>query len=357
MLMAVQRFLPDVARTRRAAGLIFIVIGILPVAWFSWSAVATGRFNVTTLVFIALPAALAAWGLRLALRHEVVIEVDLDQRTYAVIRDGKQDGSGPLDDLGPLVVSQRTRLSGGSDNRRTVVEYVVNPAAHSKIDFHVLDTPGKARHKMEALARAWRLPTRSLGGAVRAAKDLDAPLHERLRDDREAATAAPLRPEWGVRIEPVFRGHALVSTHRSWAPLSESALVAIVPLVLLGGAAGTDVISMFREATGDLLERVLFALTGAIVLAMLWKLWQGARDTFFPGAVRVTERGVSYRGTRMTFGEIEEVTAGVPIEIVGDRRIISLPVSFCPKAAVGPVAHELQRLILEVAPKGPGPVR
>ena len=152
--MAVQRFFPDVQRTRRAAGLLFIALGVLPVAWFSWSAIARGRFNVTTLVFIALPAALAAWGLRLALRHEVVVEVDLDQRTYLVIRDGKPGGSGPLDDLGPLAVSERTRLSGASDSRRTVVEYVVNPAVHSKIDLHVLDTPGKARRKMEDLARA-----------------------------------------------------------------------------------------------------------------------------------------------------------------------------------------------------------
>ena len=63
----------------------------------------------------------------------------------------------------------------------------------------------------------------------------------------------------------------------------------------------------------------------------------------------MTERGVSYRGRTMAFGEIEEVIAGVSIEIVGDRRIISLPASFCAKAAVAPVAHELQRLILEVA--------
>ena len=192
---------------------------------------------------------------------------------------------------------------------------------------------------------------------MRAADALDEPLHERLRDDREAVVAAPLRPEWGLRIEPIFRGHAIVSTHRSWAPLSQSALIAIVPLVVLGGAARTGLTSIVQEASGDLLDRVFLGLMAVVGVALLWTLGQGARDTLFPGAVRVTERGVSYRGRRMTFGEIEEVTAEVPIEIVGDRRILTLPVSFCPRAAVASVAHELQRLILEVAPKGPGPVR
>jgi hypothetical protein len=351
--MAVQRFLPDVARTRRAAGWSFIAVGVLTVVGLSLSAFTTGRFNGATLVFLALPAALAAWGLRLALRHEVVVEVDLNKRTYAVIREGQPAGYGPLDDLGPLAVSQRTRASGTSNNPRSTVEYVVNPAVHSNIDFYILSTPGKARRKMEDLARAWRLPCRSYGGTVRAAGALDVPLHERLRDDPEAMAIAPLRPDWGLRIEPIFRGHSIVSTHRTWAPLLQNAPVAIVLFVLLGGAAREDLLSRYWQATGDLLERVLLGLMGVVVVAMVWKLWQGARDTFFPGAVQITERGVSYRGTRMTFVEIEEVTADVPIEIVGDRRILSLAPSFCPRAALGPLAHELQRLILDVAPKGP----
>jgi hypothetical protein len=349
--MAVQRFLPEVARTRRAAGWVFIVIGVFFAAWLSWSAITAGRVNGTTLVFIALPALLAVWGLRLAFRHEVVVEVDLDQRTYAVIRDGKPGGSGPLDDLGPLAVSRRAHVLSTGEERRTVVEYVVSPAAHSKIDLYVRATPGKARRKMEALGRAWRLPCRSYGGAVRAAEALDQPLHERLRNDREARVEAPLRPEWGVRIEPIFRGHAIVSTHRSWAPLTQGALIALVPIVIVGATSSTGLLSTFREASGDLLDRVLLGLMAVVGVALLWKLGRGALDTFFPGTVRVTERGVSYRGRSMAFGKIEEVIANLPIEIVGDRRILTLPVSFCPREAVEPVAHELQRLILEVAPK------
>ena len=338
--------------------MIFLSVGALIAALVCVAAVALGGvITITTIVFIVVPAALAALGARLAFRHDLVIEVDLNQRRYSVIREGKPTGSGPLDDLGPLAVSRRTRVSGGSDDRRTVVEYVVNPAVHSKIDFHVLDTPGRARRKMEDLARAWQLPCRSLGGAVRAAKDLDVPLHERLRDDREAMVAAPLRPEWSLRIEPIFRGHAIVSTHRSWAPLAQSAFIVLAPLVVLWMTSSIGLVSTLREASGDLLDRVLLALLAVIGVALLGKLWQGMRDTFFPGAIHVNERGVSYRGSRMRYREIEEVTANIPIEIVGDRRILSLPASFCPPAAVGPLAHELQRLILEVAPRASLPVR
>ena len=49
------------------------------------------------------------------------------------------------------------------------------------------------------------------------------------------------------------------------------------------------------------------------------------------------------------FDRIEEINAGSRIEIVGDRSVVAIPSSFCPRDAVPPVAHELQRLILEVA--------
>src|SRR5688572_27500211 len=287
--MAVQRFLPDVDRTQRTAGVIFLSVGGLIAVLVAWGAFVFGRVTVTTIVFIVIPAALAALGARLAFRRHVVIEVDLEQRRYAVIRKGKPAASGALDDLGPLVVSQRTRVSGTGNNRRTVVEYVVNPSAHSKIDLYVLLTPGQARRKAEALARAWHLPCRSLGGAVRSAKDLDVPLYERLRNDRQAAAATALRPEWGVRIEPASRGHAIVSTHRSWGPLAQGAFTALGPIALFGGAAYGGLLSTLREAGGNMMDRIFLGLVGVVILAVLWKLWQGARDTFFPGAIQVTE--------------------------------------------------------------------
>jgi hypothetical protein len=65
--------------------------------------------------------------------------------------------------------------------------------------------------------------------------------------------------------------------------------------------------------------------------------------------VLVTDRGVSYRFSRMPFRKIEEITAHFPVEVVGDRRSLALGDTFCPSAATGAVAHELQRLIIEVA--------
>ena len=41
-----------------------------------------------------------------------------------------------------------------------------------RFDLYVMDTPGKARQKMEALARAWRLSCRSYGGVVRGPDEL-----------------------------------------------------------------------------------------------------------------------------------------------------------------------------------------
>lgn len=190
---------------------------------------------------------------------------------------------------------------------------------------------------------------------MRAAGELDTPLHQRLRNDGAAKAATPLRPEWGLRIEPVFRGQSIVSTHRSWAPLTRGALLVLAPVVVVALTSSTGLLSTLRDASGDLLDGVFLGLMGVVALAVLCQLWKGARDTFFPGVVGVTERGLSYRGRRMSFDEIEEVIVGVPIEIVGDRRILSLAVSYCPREAIGPLAHEIQRLILEVAPQGAAP--
>ena len=347
-----QRFLPDVERTRRGAGWVFVGIALALFAGLGWLVVRAGHFGGTAVVLLLFPAALLALGLYLALRRKEVLEVDLERRTFAVIRNGVKSGSGALDSLGPLTVKQRIRVTTSSDQRRTVIEYVVSAAVHSKIDLYVMDTPGKARQKMEGLARAWHVSCQSYGGAVRRPDALDVPLHERLRGDREARTVVALSPEWGVRVEPLSPGYAIVSTYRSWAALRSSAMLLVVVVVVFG-VSPVRLHSFLPETLADPLARVLAGLLGVVFLVGLWWLWKGVRDAFYPGTVRVTEEGVSYRRSRMRFREIEEVTATLPIEVVGDRRILRLAETFCPPAALKPVAHELQRLILEVAP-GPG---
>jgi hypothetical protein len=322
----------------------------LGVAALVWRAVTAGRVTVTSLVLLAFAGGLAAWGRRLAFALEEVLEVDLGHRTYVLISDGRRAAAAPLDELGPLVASMRTRRTGLGDSARTVTEYVVKPRAHSKLDLYVAGTAGEARRRMEGLARAWRLPCQSVDGAVRAAEDLDKPLPERLRGSVDAAQPTPLRPEWPLRIEELKPGYALVSTHRSWAPLAEGWTLFVAPLGVLGVARFSGLRTTLQEMGGDALGRVLAGLMGVVLLALLVKLGRGARDTFFPGAVRVTPDGVFYRGSRIAFAEIEEITGGIPIEIVGDRRIVRLAESFCPPEATGAVARELQRLILAVAP-------
>jgi hypothetical protein len=55
----------------------------------------------------------------------------------------------------------------------------------------------------------------------------------------------------------------------------------------------------------------------------------------------------------MAFREIEEMTTTYPIELIGDRRSLTLGETFCRPGAVETVAHELQRLIIEVAEANP----
>jgi hypothetical protein len=346
----VQRFLPDVDRTRRAAGWILIALFAFPLVWIL-RIVAAGHPNGTAIAIFLVVAGMLALGLRLAFRPLEFLEIDLEDRKFNVIRKGKRIAAGALDSLGPLEVRMRKRVVESDHERRTITEYVVQAAVHSKIDLYVMKTSGQARKRMEALARAWRLPCQSYGGALRSADALDTPLHERLRGDSAAGKVQPLSADWGVRIEPAPMGYAMVSTFRSWAPLQLSAIVLVLALFPLGGSTYYGLTTSIWN--GDPLAQVLGALMGIVVLAVLGFAYVGVRDTFFPGTVRITERGVSYRGRRMRFNQIEEVTATSPIEIVGDRRILRLAETFCPAAATTAVAHELQRLIIEVASSTP----
>jgi len=350
--MAVQRFRSEVDRTRRVLGCLFIPLALALAVWLVRVEMAAEQVSVTALVFFALFGGLFYLGLRL-LRPKDLFEIDVERRTYSVIRDGKPAGSGPLDDLGPVAVHTRvyTPAPDRKDQRRSI-SYVVRAAVHSQIELCTVRSAAKARRRMESLGRAWHVPCRSLGGAVRGPDDLDVPLHQRLRDDPEARKEAPLQPEWGIRIEPLSLGYAMRSTRRSWAPLRTSVVILILVLIALGRSSPSTFLAELREEH-DLVQQVLLGLLGVIVLAFLWMLGQGVRDTFFPGTVRVTDRGVTYRGRRLPFAKIEEVTETYPIEVIGDRRSLKLGDTFCAPGASKAVAHELQRLIIEVAEANP----
>jgi hypothetical protein len=63
---------------------------------------------------------------------------------------------------------------------------------------------------------------------------------------------------------------------------------------------------------------VLLGLAGVVLAVVVFQIGRALRDALFPGALRVTPDGLSYRGRRLAFDEIEEVMGGVPIEILGD---------------------------------------
>ena len=344
--MASQRYLSDTDRTRLVAGWVFMAVAI---GLAGWLALLAGRVNVTGLVFYALLAGLFYVGLRL-IRPKNLFEIDAERREYVVIRDGKRAGQGPLDALGPLEVRKVVRSSGTADKPRTYVEYLLVGAVHSQVDLYTARSAGKARRRMEKLARAWGLPCRSLGGVVRRPDELDLPLHQRLRDDADARTESPLPAE--IRLEPLSLGYAMHSTLRSWAPLRLSAGLLIFGIYLAARSSPLETLREARESQ-DSVQQFLLGLFAVVILVFLWITARGVRDTFFPGTVRITDRGVSYRFSRMAFRDIEELTTTHPIELIGDRRTLVLGETFCRPGVVKTVAHELQRLIIEVAEANP----
>jgi hypothetical protein len=346
------QFRPVGERTRRSLGRTLIGIAVALVCGLAGLPFLPGDLAPAAFMMVVISAGLFPAGYWLLFKGGELFEIDPQQRTYSLIRSGSPPASGPLDELGPLHVTRRTREVRSRDERRTSVEYVVQATTRDSVALYVESTAGKARRKMEALAKVWRLSCRSLGGAVRGPDELDLPLHERLRDDGPARTMAELRPEWGVRIEALPLGYAIRSTHRTWRPLVRNGGMAVLGGLLLWQFAATGFLTSALHDE-DPRGRILAGLFCVVVVVLLWPILASVRDAFFPSAVLVTDRGVSYRLSRMPFRDIEEVMSDFPIEVVGDRRSLLLGTTFCPAAAVEAVAHELQRLIIEVAETNP----
>jgi hypothetical protein len=351
--MPVQRFLGDRERIIRGFGYVIALVGFALLAWAAFEIQRAGRIGIAGMVYVLIFLAILGAGLRFVFVHKEYLEIDVEARKYSVYRAGKKIAGGALDSLGPLRVSRRSYQTGGGGSATnpqrsyTITNYVVSAAQHSKIDLYAVKTPARARRKMEALARAWGVSCQSYGGEVRAVGQLDVPLHERLRGDRSACTPAPLDPAWGLRIEPLSPGYALVSTHRSWEPLRVAAFLVLALLIGAGFTGMRATLSMPWSDEAGPVERVLGGAMTALVVAALVNLALGARDTFAPGSVRITPEGVAYRGRRLRFAEIEEVVSTPRVELLGDRKSLKLAPSFCPPRAVTSLMHELQRLIVE----------
>ena len=348
--MSVQRYRSAEDRTRRIAGVGLVLFSSVPLALLMWAAI--DERSTAAAVIALLPAGLIALGVRLVTHVKAALDVDLLRRRYTLIRDGKTAGDGALDDLGPLRVTMETqtiKASRPEDSDRHVVRYKIKPAGYGFLSLYSLKTPGGARRKLETLARKWNLPCRALDGAVRAPHDVDVPLHVRLRDDDAARAPVPLRPEWRVGIGPIPGGHAIVSHNRAFRPLAESLVMVGVPVVILAYNGG-DVAAFVRNGMEQANGQAVLALMAAMACGVLWHGVTSVREALQPGAIEITDRGVRYRGSRMAFDRIEEITSAGSIEIVGDRDVLTIAEWFCPREAVEPVAHELQRLIIETAP-------
>lgn len=311
---------------------------------------AGGGVSIGSIVFILGLVGVVALGLRFVFQPSDFVEVDLDARTYVHIRDHTRRDRRPLDDLAPLVVSERRRTVRTKNGTRTVTEYAVHPEGRADLDFRVVKDRGEARLILEALARRWQLPSVAWGGELRQAGELDLPLYERLRRAGGAVGGAGIRPEWNLRVEPLSPGYAIVSTHRDYRQLIPYAIL----LVPAGFAALIFTRSGFlREFLGGGERDPVSLLLGAgllvLLLGLLVRVAAAVRDTFLPGTIRVTPEGVSYRGWSMPFEAIEEVIGAVSIEFVGDRRVLRVAPTFCPPEAVPALCEELERMIVELA--------
>ena len=348
--MKTERVLTDDSRSRRGCGWVLMLVGGLLAAGAAGGMLAARLVSIGAIIFIVVLLGVVALGLRFVFKPSDYVDVDLDARTFVHVRDHQRRDERLLDSLGTLVVSQRSRTVKTKNGTRTIIEYAVHPEGRADLDFRVVTDRGEARVILETLARRWKLPSCSWGGEVRQPGELDIPLHERLLFRKERRTPVELRPEWNLRIDLLSPGYAIVSSHRDWSALAP-AVVLVVPFGIVGYVfARSGLFANLRSPDRDLVDLIFGGLGLLVVLGLAGYVARLLRDVLSPGAIRVTPEGITYRGRRMPFGEIEEIIGALSVESVGDRRLLKVPSTFCPPEAVPSLCSEIERMILELAP-------
>lgn len=343
------RFLPETERTRRHLGAVAVGVGLALFAW--WTFAAGPRDLRARIALLAVGTAAAAVGVALVRRPRLFVEVDLGARTWTVVENGRPRPPQPLDSIGPLVVSVREGQFGTRTKNAVPVStlaYAIHPEGQERFDVAVEKSRHAARLRLKALARAWGVAARMLGGDTCAPADLDRPLHERLRGSAEARTPATFDPAWRLSVEPARRGFTVRSRHRDWTRLRDrvvehASLIGVLLLVLMGGLTAR---SQGQTIPGD--RFALAALAAGLAAFTAWTLWGGIRDSALPGAVHVTRDGVSYRGARIPLEAIQEIVLWHGVDVVSDAATLTIPPTFYPPGpAADALAHEVRRLVVE----------
>ena len=354
----VQRVPLEVQRTGRAFGRGLLVVVALAAAGLgaaAWRLEMPRGLTVGLFLQLALLAAIATWLLR---RSRDELEIDLARRTVVVVRERQRSAERPLESLAPLAVVRRSRTvhsSGEEGHRqsRVVVDYAVRVQGPGDCDLRAFRSAAKARREMERLARAWGLPSRSLGGEDRLPAELDLPLVQRLRGRLAAApSAAPELARRGVEVAARGGAYVVRSSYRDrhevvWAVVT---LVAIAGMTAWTAPIARDLIGQ-GGYHGRWAMAPFLAIGAALLLGALRQLAK-LRDVYAPGELRLDAGGARYRDRRLALDRIEEVLAGERLELAGDRRALRLPPTFCPPQALEPLAREVERCLVEVSRTG-----
>lgn len=288
---------------------------------------------------------LAWFGRRLMTARPSYVEVDPQSRTIRIVRDGVAGAPQSMEAFGPLTISVWSR-------RRTVI-FSVHPARLPDFVLARRRTRLHARRDLEKFARILGTPAGTFEtGPARDVAELDLPLHARLRSDPEAMRPVAFRPEDEVTLVQDADGAMLKSSRRSFEAWAGAFLLLATPL-FVAWIAYAPVRALLDAMRNELrLDRDAKVALAVIAIPFAIALVRGVyrlvrASNLLP--VRVSRKGLSYGGRTMPLEEIEEIDFSLGIDVIGDRRAIHIPDSFCRRDALPLVVHELRRLVVHHA--------
>lgn len=342
------------------AGLGFLLAGGAVLAWTAWVLFGGGepppRELLRPFAFIVLLLVLVlAAGLALKLRPRHYLAVDDVSGTATFIRGGAAARAVPLAELGPLehVVEKRRVPSGKT--WRLATFHVARSAPFPELVLLDSEEELATRRALEVHAKAWRVPYRKPSGEMRNPEDLDVPFFQRMGNDAEAREPLPQPPDSKLTVAWKDEGYEISTSYRPKVDRVRLAVTLAGPPVLFVFVFREPLLDVFRSSTPAFLRlaaAALFVLSFAPGLTLAAKAWRRATR---PPAIRVSAKGIRFRGRSLPLAAIEEVerVSGGTCRFVSDDRIVEIDADFCEPTEVDWLQREVRRLVVEVGQRSP----
>jgi hypothetical protein len=341
---------------RRKTGLFMIFFGLFFSMPSAFSAIIVGFEGDgdsvaigTALIFSTIGVAITLIGLKMRFKPKVYLFVDKVSGLIVLFRKGRELKEIPFAAAGPLAQVMDSRTVRTKNGTRTVIYYCLKSPAVPDDFLFESTSELRTRREAEKMARIMNVSLISPAGEERSPQELDLPFYRRFARSKQELKATTLPFDSKLSVRDLMPGTEIGTSHRAMLPV----IMGVLALAITGGIAlllllPTGTIGRFgAEFSGK--DNAYIILTVVLLNLGGYFFYRGIKSAFLPGKVVITPYEVSYRRTKMSLEDIEEIERDENglIRLIGDHRILVISPYFCPDAEKDILLHVLRRAVIE----------